>query len=50
MTDDKQQLNQNQKSQSAEQISQTGKSYEDVLPYLLSGESDDFPADFIAEK
>lgn len=33
-------------SQKAEPMSQAGKSFDEVLPYLLSGEADDLSNDF----
>ncbi len=33
-------------SQKTESMSQAGKSFEEILPYLVSGESDDLSNDF----
>lgn len=33
-------------SQATESMSQAGKSFDEVLPYLLSGEADDLSNDF----
>lgn len=48
MADDKQQknINKNKEGLSEEQMCQTGKSFEDVLPYLLSGDADDLSTEF----
>lgn len=31
----------------SEDFSQAGKSYSDMLPYLLSGDADDIPMEFV---
>ncbi|HEX2985994.1 MAG TPA: hypothetical protein VHO71_04190 [Caproiciproducens sp.] len=36
-------------SQSEEEMCQTGKSYEEILPYLLSGEADDLSLEFTSK-
>lgn len=38
-----------QKNQYAEQPCQTGKTFEDLLPYLLSGEADDLSTEFTSK-
>jgi hypothetical protein len=44
--DNKQRAGLDRKKQTPEQACQTGKSYEDVLPYLMSGEADDLSTEF----
>jgi len=39
----------NEKNTNEEKLSMTGKTQEEIMPYLLSGEPDDLSIDFIKE-